>query len=62
MCVAAECGARDGRTACSNVAVTDTRGTENPVQNVTFPSNGGTAHGYLALGAWGRGPGVVVIQ
>ncbi|MDQ3906372.1 MAG: dienelactone hydrolase family protein [Actinomycetota bacterium] len=35
---------------------------ENPVQNVTFPSNGGTAHGYLALPASGRGPGVVVIQ
>jgi carboxymethylenebutenolidase len=35
---------------------------ENPVQNVTFPSNGGTAHGYLALPPTGRGPGVVVIQ
>ncbi|MBV9058566.1 MAG: dienelactone hydrolase family protein [Pseudonocardiales bacterium] len=35
---------------------------ENPVQNVTFPSNGGTAHGYLALPPSGRGPGVVVIQ
>ncbi len=34
----------------------------NPVQNVTFPSNGGTAHGYLALPPSGRGPGVVVIQ
>jgi carboxymethylenebutenolidase len=35
---------------------------ENPVQNVTFPSNGGTAHGYLALPGSGSGPGVVVIQ
>src|SRR5579884_2960828 len=35
---------------------------DNPVQNVTFPSNGGTAHGYLALPPSGRGPGVVVIQ
>jgi carboxymethylenebutenolidase len=31
-------------------------------QNVTFPSNGGTAHGYLALPPSGAGPGVVVIQ
>jgi carboxymethylenebutenolidase len=36
--------------------------TDNPVQNVTFPSNGGTAHGYLAVPASGTGPGVVVIQ
>lgn len=36
--------------------------TENPLQNVTFPSNGATAHGYLALPASGSGPGVVVIQ
>jgi len=43
--------------ACSNVAVT-----ENPVQNVTFPSNGGTAHGYLAVPGSGSGPGLVVIQ
>ncbi len=35
---------------------------ENPVQNVTFPSNGGTAHGYLAVPESGSGPGVVVIQ
>lgn len=35
---------------------------ENPVQNVTFPSNGSTAHGYLAVPESGRGPGVVVIQ
>jgi carboxymethylenebutenolidase len=36
--------------------------TENPLQNVTFPSGGRTAHGYLALPASGSGPGVVVIQ
>ncbi len=35
---------------------------ENPRQNVTFPSNGGTAHGYLALPPGGSGPGVLVIQ
>jgi carboxymethylenebutenolidase len=35
---------------------------ENPLQNVTFASNGATAHGYLALPAGGSGPGVVVIQ
>ena len=33
-----------------------------PYQNVSFPSNGGTAHGYLALPGTGSGPGVVVIQ
>jgi carboxymethylenebutenolidase len=31
-------------------------------QNVTFPSNGGEAHGYLATPPSGRGPGLVVIQ
>ncbi|MFF7331239.1 dienelactone hydrolase family protein [Streptomyces sp. NPDC008150] len=31
-------------------------------QNVTFPSAGGTAHGYLALPPSGTGPGVIVIQ
>ncbi len=36
--------------------------TENPLQNVTFPANGSTAHGYLALPPSGSGPGVVVIQ
>jgi carboxymethylenebutenolidase len=36
--------------------------TENPRQNVTFPSNGDTAHGYLKLPEGGRGPGVLVIQ
>ncbi|HEY0486044.1 MAG TPA: dienelactone hydrolase family protein [Mycobacteriales bacterium] len=34
----------------------------NPRQNVTFPSNGGEAHGYLAVPASGSGPGVIVIQ
>jgi len=31
-------------------------------QNVTFPSNGRTAHGYLALPPTGTGPGLVVVQ
>jgi carboxymethylenebutenolidase len=31
-------------------------------QNVTFPGNGGQAHGYLAAPASGPGPGLVVIQ
>ncbi len=31
-------------------------------QNTTFPSGGGTAHGYLALPESGSGPGVIVIQ
>jgi carboxymethylenebutenolidase len=31
-------------------------------QNTTFPSNGGTAHGYLATPESGSGPGVIVIQ
>jgi carboxymethylenebutenolidase len=35
---------------------------ENPRQNVTFPSNGGSAHGYLATPAAGTGPAVVVVQ
>jgi Dienelactone hydrolase and related enzymes len=35
---------------------------DNPVQNVTFPSNGAPAHGYLALPESGSGPGLVVIQ
>jgi len=34
----------------------------NPQQNTTFPSNGGTAHGYLAIPERGYGPGLVVIQ
>ncbi len=33
-----------------------------PYQNTTFASNGGQAHGYLALPASGSGPGVIVIQ
>jgi carboxymethylenebutenolidase len=36
--------------------------TENPRQNVTFPSNGSQAHGYLATPTGGTGPGVIVIQ
>lgn len=35
---------------------------ENSLQNVTFASNGSTAHGYLALPHSGSGPGVIVIQ
>ncbi|HVY10158.1 MAG TPA: dienelactone hydrolase family protein [Mycobacteriales bacterium] len=35
---------------------------DNPRQNVDFPSNGGHAHGYLAVPASGSGPGVIVIQ
>ena len=35
---------------------------QTPYQNVTFPSNGGTAHGYLQLPPSGSGPGLVVIQ
>ena len=36
--------------------------TDNPRQNVTFPSNGSEAHGYLATPPSGSGPGVIVIQ
>lgn len=36
--------------------------TAKPRQNVTFASNGGEAHGYLALPSSGTGPGLVVIQ
>jgi len=39
--------------------VTDTNSSQ---QNTTFPSNGGQAHGYLALPPGGRGPGLIVIQ
>lgn len=35
---------------------------ESTAQNTTFPSNGGQAHGYLALPSSGSGPGVIVIQ
>jgi carboxymethylenebutenolidase len=34
----------------------------NPRQNVTFPSNGNQAHGYLSKPESGSGPGVIVIQ
>ncbi len=33
-----------------------------PGQMVTFPSNGGTAEGYLATPTSGNGPAVIVIQ
>src|SRR6476661_3417119 len=36
--------------------------TDNPRQNVTFPSNGSQAHGYLATPARGSGPRGIVIQ
>ena len=42
--------------------MTDAVSEQNPAQNMTFPSNGGQAHGYLALPPSGRGPGVIVIQ
>jgi len=35
---------------------------DNPAQNTTFASNGGQAHGYLAVPPSGSGPGVIVIQ
>jgi carboxymethylenebutenolidase len=35
---------------------------QEPVHNVRFPSNGGEAHGYLALPPSGHGPGLIVIQ
>jgi carboxymethylenebutenolidase len=35
---------------------------KTPHQNVTFPSAGEQAHGYLALPDSGKGPGVIVIQ
>jgi carboxymethylenebutenolidase len=35
---------------------------QTPYQNVSFPSNGRTAHGYLAVPESGRGPGLIVIQ
>jgi carboxymethylenebutenolidase len=39
------------------------RPAETPArQNVTFPSGGATAHGYLAVPPSGQGPGVLVIQ
>ena len=34
----------------------------NPVQNVTFASNGDKADGYIALPVSGSGPVVIVIQ
>jgi carboxymethylenebutenolidase len=35
---------------------------QNPRQNVSFPSGGREAHGYLAVPSSGSGPGVIVIQ
>ncbi len=35
---------------------------DSTAQNTTFASNGGQAHGYLALPPGGSGPGVIVIQ
>jgi carboxymethylenebutenolidase len=35
---------------------------QTPHQNVEFPSNGSTAHGYLATPPSGSGPGLIVIQ
>ncbi|WP_205648157.1 dienelactone hydrolase family protein [Actinomadura rubteroloni] len=35
---------------------------ESRTSKIAYPSNGGTAHGYLALPPSGSGPGVVVIQ
>jgi carboxymethylenebutenolidase len=35
---------------------------DNPHQNVSYPSNGGRAHGYLSTPAAATGPGVIVIQ
>ncbi|MBV9820674.1 MAG: dienelactone hydrolase family protein [Actinobacteria bacterium] len=35
---------------------------ESTAQNTTFASNGGQAHGYLALPPTGSGPGLIVIQ
>lgn len=35
---------------------------QTPHQNIEFPSNGGTAHGYLQTPTSGSGPGLIVIQ
>ena len=51
------CGTEVGRGSLESMTENS-----NPVQNVTFPSNGGTAHGYLATPESGSGPGVIVIQ
>ncbi|GAA1258006.1 dienelactone hydrolase family protein [Kitasatospora nipponensis] len=34
----------------------------DPAQNVSFPGDGGQAHGYLALPEAGSGPGLLVVQ
>src|SRR5580704_11667226 len=48
-----------GRTQRKELSVSEG---SNPVQNVTFASNGDEAFGYLALPASGSGPGLIVIQ
>lgn len=35
---------------------------KTPHQNVSFPSKGQTAHGYLAVPEGGTGPGIIVVQ
>lgn len=35
---------------------------KTPHQNVTFPSSGAQAHGYLSVPESGKGPGIIVIQ
>ncbi len=42
--------------------LTEHKAGDNPRQNVTFPSNGNEAHGYLAVPESGSGPGLIVIQ
>jgi carboxymethylenebutenolidase len=42
--------------------VSESTPAHNPRQNVTFASNGGQAHGYLAVPESGSGPGVILIQ
>jgi carboxymethylenebutenolidase len=42
--------------------MSETTPQDNPRQNVTFASNGGQAHGYLAVPQSGSGPGVIVVQ
>src|SRR6266566_4550450 len=56
---------RCGHRAASSLALSlqhCLRGGLMPGQMVEFASNGGTASGYLATPASGKGPGVVVIQ
>src|SRR5580704_15381265 len=48
-----------GRTQRKELSVSEG---SNPVQNVTFASNGDEAFGYLTLPPSGSGPGLIVIQ